>query len=110
MRRLGMERLKPPPDKGFIGMKIELSAGGRVQFLGPQQRWNAGPSDDSKGALETALYAGQQMMAITDDAGGFELHYLGFATGGFRTMDIAKQVAPEFARRVLDRMREMIAN
>ncbi len=84
-------------------MTIELHAGGRVQFLGPQQRWDAGPSDESKGVLETALFAGQRMMAITDDAGGFELHYLGFATGGFRTMDIAKHAAPEFARRVLRR-------
>ncbi len=91
-------------------MTIELHAGGRVQFLGPQQRWDAGPSDESKGVLETALFAGQRMMAITDDAGGFELHYLGFATGGFRTMDIAKHAAPEFARRVLDRMREMVAD
>ncbi|ODT95119.1 MAG: hypothetical protein BGO50_01870 [Rhodanobacter sp. 67-28] len=91
-------------------MKIELSAGGRVQFQGPQQRWNAGPGDDSKGILEIALYAGQPMMVITDDASGFELHYLGFATGGFRTIDVAKQAAPEFARRALDRMREMVSD
>jgi len=109
-RRPGLEWLKPSTEKGLIGMKIELHAGGRVQFLGPQQRWNAGPRDESKGVLETALYAGQQMMAITDDAGGFELHYLGFATVGFRTMDVAKRAAPEFARRVLDRMREMVAD
>ena len=50
------------------------------------------------------------MMVITDDASGFELHYLGFATGGFRTIDVAKQAAPEFARRALDRMREMVSD
>lgn len=85
-------------------MSIELDAGGRLTIEAPQQRWSAGP------AGEAALFAGQTMVAVPDGAGGFDLHYLGFMTTGFKTIDIAKLAAPEFARRVLARMSAMIAD
>ncbi|WP_232452605.1 hypothetical protein [Burkholderia ubonensis] len=47
------------------------------------------------------------MMAITDDAGAFDLH---FKTGGFPSIETAKQAAPEFARRVFARLSAMIAD
>lgn len=88
-------------------MHIELNGNGRQAFIGPQQRWVAfsGLND-----LQTARFAGQEMMAITDDAGGFELHYLNFKAGGFTSLAAAKQAAPEFAKRVLARLSEMIAD
>jgi hypothetical protein len=50
------------------------------------------------------------MMVITDDAGGFQLGYLNFKAGGFKTMEAAKKAAPEFAKRVLARMSDMVAD
>ncbi|KVP65660.1 hypothetical protein WJ96_04640 [Burkholderia ubonensis] len=89
-------------------MDIELNGGGKVAFGAPQQRWHSLSGDES--ILQSARFAGQEMMVITDDAGGFELHYLNFKAGGFPTMTAAKQAAPEFARRVLSRLSDMIAN
>jgi hypothetical protein len=90
-------------------MNIEIHAGGKVTLGIPQQRWS--DSDTiNPGLLETAKFAGQEMMAITDDAGGFQLLYLGFKAEGFKSMTLAKASAPEFARRVLARMAEMIAS
>lgn len=91
-------------------MNIDLDGGGKFIFEAPQQRWSSGARNETKGVLEIAYFAGQELMAITDDAGGFRLRYLNFSTAGFDSMDAAKQAAPAFARRVLDRMRSMIAD
>lgn len=48
------------------------------------------------------------MMAITDDAGAFELDYLGHIGSGFASIEDAKSAAPEFARAVLERLRNLI--
>ncbi|MFA1025794.1 MULTISPECIES: hypothetical protein [Pseudomonas syringae group] len=48
------------------------------------------------------------MMAISDDAGAFELDYLGHIGSGFASIDDAKAAAPEFARAVLERLRNLI--
>lgn len=47
-------------------------------------------------------------MAITDDAGAFELDYLGHIGSGFASIEDAKAAAPEFARAVLERLRNLI--
>lgn len=60
--------------------------------------------------MQQARFAGQEVMAITDDAGAFDLHYLGFKTGGFKTIEEAKIAAPEFTRKVLVHMTNLIAN
>lgn len=91
-------------------MNIEVGADGKVAFDTPQQRWNTGLNGEYKGVLETAHFAGQRLTVSTDGMGGFNLHYQGFKADGFRTMDAARQAAPEFARRVLARMSEMIAD
>lgn len=83
-------------------MNIELDNGGAVRMAAPQQRWTG------DGVLQTALFAGEQVMAVTDDAGGFDLHYLGFTTGGFASIDDAKGSAATFVRAVLGRMAELI--
>lgn len=89
-------------------MHIEIGTDGKVSFQAPQQQWNAGQYGEDKGVMETANFAGQRLMAITDGAEGFELHYLGFKAGGFKTMEEAKQAAPEFTLSVLARMIKMI--
>ncbi|MFA1013226.1 MULTISPECIES: hypothetical protein [Pseudomonas syringae group] len=48
------------------------------------------------------------MMAISDDAGAFELDYLNHIGSGFASIDDAKAAAPEFARAVLERLRNLI--
>lgn len=48
------------------------------------------------------------MMATTDDAGAFELDYLGHIGSGFASIEDAKSAAPEFARAVLERLRNLI--
>jgi hypothetical protein len=91
-------------------MDIEISADGKINFGAPQQRWNACQNGEGKVVLETANFAGQRVKVITDDAGGFDLHYLGFKAGRFATMEAAQCAAPEFVRRVLTRMSAMIVN
>lgn len=86
---------------------IEPHAGWKVNLAAPQQRWTF---TDNSGLMATARFAGHFVEAITDDAGGFYLMYLGFQAKGYATMDEAKAAAPEFALRVLQRMSDLIAN
>jgi hypothetical protein len=58
--------------------------------------------------LQTSLFAGHRMMAITDDNGGYDLHYLEYKTGGFKTMDEARAAGPEFAKAVMNKMLSLI--
>jgi hypothetical protein len=90
-------------------MNIEIDSGGRVAFSALQQRWRD-PNGEDGTVIQTARFAGQEMMAISDDAGGFDLHFLNFKAGGFKTMNDAMKAAPEFAKRVLARMTEMVAS
>lgn len=87
-------------------MELELSGGGRVMFGAPQQYWHG----NNPTVMQTSRFAGQEMMAITDDAGAFQLLYLGFQTGSFTTIEDAKKSAPALARKVLSRLSEMIAD
>ncbi|HYD60520.1 MAG TPA: hypothetical protein VEC35_09210 [Noviherbaspirillum sp.] len=87
-------------------MRIELDGAGQVNFRAPQQQWFG----DSPEVMQTASFAGHKMTAITDDNGAYDLHYLNFQAGGFKTIEDAKHAAPEFARKVLARMSEMIAD
>lgn len=58
--------------------------------------------------MQIASFAGHELIAITDDKGGFELEYLGFTEGPYPTMDHAKPEAPKFALAVLDVMKSKI--
>lgn len=58
--------------------------------------------------MQTASFAGQEMIAIIDVAGGFQLEYLGHKADGFTSIEDAKTAAPEFAIAVLERMRTLI--
>lgn len=69
----------------------------------PQQRWYG-----NSPALSKSRFAGQEMTAITDDAGAFKLIYLGYQTGGFPSIESAKSAAPEFARQMLFQMSRLI--
>lgn len=88
-------------------MRIQVTAAGKWSLDAPQQVWR----DSGDGVMQQALFAGQGMLALKEDdsADRFGLRYLGFSATGFLTMDAAKQVAPDFAKRVLIRMAEMVS-
>lgn len=83
-----------------------LSVNRKLQHAAKQQTWHG----DEPGVMQTANFAGQQMVAITDDAGAFDLMYLGFETKGFESMDSAKAAAPKFARQVLSHLSELVTD
>lgn len=83
-------------------MEIKLHAGGKFIMGGPQQKW----SGDQ--IMQTSLFAGHVMTAVTDDAGAFDLLYLHFKRGGYESMEAAKEAAPEFAQAVLKKMIDQI--
>lgn len=85
-------------------MDILVREGSVFPLNRSQQVWFG----DSPDVMQIARFAGQEMMAITDDAGSFELNYLGHIGRGFASMDDAKSAAPEFARAVLERLRNLI--
>lgn len=87
-------------------MKLKLDGGGEVCFAVPQQRWRFGEGDEN--LMQVSRFAGQDIMAITDDEGCYDLHYLNHKTGGFTTMESAKAAAPAFTRQVLAHLTEMI--
>lgn len=83
-------------------MQVIIGAGGKVLLEATQQVWRGNQS------LQTALFAGKEMMAITDDEGAFELLYLDFQSEKFPTIEAAKAAAPAFARAVLKQMSDSI--
>ena len=89
------------------GYTIEPHAGGQVFLSQPQQQWRF--TDESE-LMATALFAGHKIEAITDDAGAFDLMYLGFQAKGFRTMKEAQEASTSFAQEVLRHMGITIAN
>jgi len=90
-------------------MNIRVTAAGQMQLDRPQQQWNVSRGGDPA-IMQVASFAGYEMMAITDDSGGFDLHYLGFIEGPHPTMDHAKAEAPKFAQAVLDVMKSKIVD
>lgn len=85
-------------------MKIKVREGDVFPLNRPQQVWYGYRPD----VMQDARFAGQEMVAITDSAGSFELYYLGHIGSGFSSIEDAKAAAPEFARAVLDRLRNLI--
>lgn len=90
-------------------MNIRLDGEGRVRFQSPQQQWHDGRGGDPD-LMQVANFAGQPLTALTDDKGGFDLHYLGFTEGPYPTMEKAKECAPAFALSVLDLMKSKISD
>lgn len=89
-------------------MNIRANTAGELQLNRPQQEWSTGRGGNPA-SLQVANFAGQELMAVTDDNGGFELHYLGFSEGPYPSMDLAKAEAAKFALAVLDVMKSKIA-
>jgi hypothetical protein len=85
-------------------MEIKVREGSVFPLNRPQQVWLG----DNPEVMQIAIFGGQEMMASTDDAGAFELDYLGHIGCGFASIEDAKSAAPEFARAVLDRLRNLI--
>lgn len=75
-------------------------------MLKRQQVWQGNKPD----LRQVAAFAGQEMVAAASKAGAYELAYLGFTEGGFRSIAAAKSAAPGFAKRVLARMSAMIVD
>lgn len=83
-------------------MEVILSAGGKKLLEAAQQVWRGND------IMQTAVFAGKIMMAITDDEGAFELLYLDFQSSKFSTIESAKVAAPAFAQAVLSHMADII--
>lgn len=90
-------------------MTIRVSSTGQMQFDRPRQEWHAGRGGNPA-TMQVANFAGQELMAITDDNGGFELHYLGFTEGPYPSMDRANAEAAKFALAILDALKSKIAS
>lgn len=90
-------------------MSIRVSAAGQMQLDRPQQEWRTSLTGDPS-IMQIANFAGQELIAITDDKGGFDLEYLGFTEGPYPTMDRAKAEAPKFALAVLEVMKSKIVS
>ncbi|WP_434113524.1 hypothetical protein [Paraburkholderia caffeinilytica] len=87
-------------------MKIELMDSSKKLAEQPQQEWFG----DSAPGLYTALFAGNDMSLQHERDGHFHLYYPGYAAHDFASAEAAKKAAPEFARRVLARPSDMIAD
>lgn len=83
-------------------MNVNIGAGGIVTINAPQQQWQG---DDM---MQTALFAGQRMVAITNDDDGFILIYLDFESDKFATIEQAKENAPAFTQAVLQHMSSLV--
>jgi len=85
-------------------MQIKVRDGSIFPLHHPQQVWIGYAPE----VMQTASFAGQEMVAITDVAGSYELEYLGHKADGFSNIEDAKTAAPEFAIAVLERMLTLI--
>lgn len=89
-------------------MDIALDVGGQMLIEHvSQQEWKG----DSPEIMQVARFAGREMMVIqqsdeTPDL--YELQYLGFVTGNIKGIETAKSLAPEFAKKVLSQLSDMI--
>ncbi|MDF4421868.1 hypothetical protein [Vibrio parahaemolyticus] len=84
-------------------MEIKITKGRAVQFESPQQVW------EGCNNIQFSQFAGHDMLAITDDDGGFVLTFLGMTVvEPYTTMDAAKEAAPKFAIKVLEQLSSMV--
>jgi hypothetical protein len=85
-------------------MQIELIDSSKRLAELPQQQWVG----NSVPGSYTALFAGNDMTLQHERDGRFHLYYLCYAAHDFTSAEPAKKAAPEFARRVLARLSDMI--
>lgn len=86
-------------------MNYELNSVGKMRYSIPQQVWTG---DDT---MQISQFAGHDMMVIAksdEEPHLFELHYIGYQTGGFLGMETAKGKAAEFAKLVLNELLSML--
>ena len=90
-------------------MMIKVGPDGKLGLQQiPQQKWKG---DDEQ--LQFSRFAGQEMMLSQKSDNKpeiYELNYLGFMATGFKGIEDAKLKAPGFAKKVLNRMSDMIAD
>lgn len=68
----------------------------------PQKVWVGGRD------AQMAYFSGHEMLAQLDETSAYSLEYLGYTSGLFKTMADAKEGAPDFAKKVLERLRDLI--
>ncbi len=83
-------------------MNIELNGRGAVAMASPSQCWKGNK------VMQTAMFAGEEMLLLAYDDGLFSLRYLSFKNTGFTSMEEAKASAPAFAKAVLAHMASLI--
>ena len=90
-------------------MEIEVTKAGKFNFDAPQQSWH--PESDN--IMQTAKFAGQDIMAIQksdDEPDIYELHFLGLMVSGFESIEEAKKHAPQFAKDIFHQLSMMISD
>jgi hypothetical protein len=87
-----------------VAMEICVREGEFFPLNLSQQVWYG----ENPKVMQIARFAGQEMTAIADDSGAFKLDYMGHVVRGFSSIEEAKSAAPELARAVLERLRNLI--
>ena len=83
-------------------MEIKLNGSGKVKFTLPQKQWQGNH------LMQTSMFAGEELVVISDDLEGYELHYLSFKSVAYSSIDEAKAAADDFAKHVLKTMIDSI--
>lgn len=83
-------------------VEVKLNVIGMVLLQKQQGDWKG------RGSIKTALFVGREMMVAPNPKWQFELHYLGFCSGEYDSLESAQAAAPDFARAVLLRMTELV--
>jgi hypothetical protein len=89
-------------------MDIQVGPSGKLALMKLKQQVWLGEDPD---IMQVSVFAGQEMMLIQksdDEPEVYELHYLGFRVTGFMGVDSAKSNAPDFARKTLSKMTDLI--
>jgi hypothetical protein len=85
-----------------INVKIQLSKGGKLQYIDKSLSWRHADEDFS----DTSI-AGQQMIACKEDGKVF-LMYMGYKATDFADMAQARKEAPDFACQVFDLLKQRV--
>jgi hypothetical protein len=85
-------------------MKIQLSKGGKQQYVDKSLSWRHEHEDLS---YSYTSIAGQQMIACKEEGKVF-LFYMGYKATGFEDMAQARKEAPEFAGQVFDLLKQRV--
>lgn len=104
---MNSQSVQPKTDSNVempVAMEISVREGEYFPLNRSQQVWTG----EDPEVMQIALFAGNEMTAITDDNGAFKLDYLGHVVRGFSSIEDAKSAAPALARTVLARLSTLV--